>query len=133
MSNLLKLTDFYKGYQSKDAKQTKTFDALDWLAAMCSHVPNRGEQMIRYYGYYSNVSRGKRKKKSRPPLKIHFPPAELYTDYSDSQIPPGMITRHQYHTQHIVSHFCSLKINTTTIKVIDLRVTICQPYCYAYQ
>ena len=25
-------------YQSKDAKQTKTFDALEWLAAMCSHV-----------------------------------------------------------------------------------------------
>jgi len=37
-------------------------DALEWLAAMCSHVPNKGEQMVRYYGYYSNVSRGKRKK-----------------------------------------------------------------------
>jgi len=34
---------------------------MDWLAAMCSHIPNRGEQMVRYYGYYSNVSRGKRK------------------------------------------------------------------------
>ena len=40
----------------------KTFDAFEWLAAMCSHVPNRGEQMIRYYSYYDNVSRGKRKK-----------------------------------------------------------------------
>ncbi len=38
------------------------FDALEWLAAMCSHVPNKGEQMARYYGFYSNVSRGKRKK-----------------------------------------------------------------------
>ena len=28
---------------------------------MCSHVPNKGEQMVKYYGYYSNVSRGKRK------------------------------------------------------------------------
>ncbi len=28
----------------------------------CSHVPNKGEQMVRYYGFYSNVSRGKRKK-----------------------------------------------------------------------
>ena len=27
---------------------------------MCSHIPNQGEQMVRYYGYYSNVSRGKR-------------------------------------------------------------------------
>jgi hypothetical protein len=29
---------------------------------MCSHAPNKGEQMVRYYGYYSNVNRGKRKK-----------------------------------------------------------------------
>jgi len=49
-------------YRSKDGKQVKTFEALEWLAAMCSHVPNKGEQMARYYGYYSNVSRGKRKK-----------------------------------------------------------------------
>ena len=35
---------------------------MEWLAAMCSHVPNKGEQMVRYYGYYSNVSRGKRKR-----------------------------------------------------------------------
>jgi hypothetical protein len=52
-------------YQSKDATQTKTFDALEWLAAMCFHVPNRGEQMVRYYGYYSNVLRGKRKKEEK--------------------------------------------------------------------
>jgi hypothetical protein len=51
-------------YQSKDGKDEKIFDALEWLAAMCSHVPNRGEQMVRYYGYYSNVSRGKRQKEN---------------------------------------------------------------------
>jgi hypothetical protein len=40
-------------YRSKDGKNERTFDALEWLAAMCSHVPNKGEQMVRYYGYYS--------------------------------------------------------------------------------
>jgi hypothetical protein len=49
-------------YCSKDGKQEKVFDALEWLAAMGSHVPNKAEQMVRYYGYYSNVSRGKRGK-----------------------------------------------------------------------
>ena len=52
-------------YQSKDGKEEKVFDALEWLAAMCSHVPNKGEQMVRYYGYYSNVSRGKRQKEDQ--------------------------------------------------------------------
>ncbi len=50
-------------YKSKDGKDAKVSPALEWLAAMCSHIPNRGEQMVKYYGYYSNVSRGKRHKK----------------------------------------------------------------------
>jgi len=55
-------------YRSKDGKNEKTFDAIEWLAAMCSHVPNKGEQMVRYYGYYSNVSRGSRKKSDQDGL-----------------------------------------------------------------
>ena len=47
-------------YISKDSRASKIFPALEWLANLCSHIPNRGEQMVRYYGYYSNVSRGKR-------------------------------------------------------------------------
>ena len=35
---------------------------------MCSHVPNKEEQMVRYYGHYSNVSRGKRKKQDQDGL-----------------------------------------------------------------
>jgi hypothetical protein len=44
---------------------------------MCIHVPNKGEsfdlealdrQMVRYYGYYSNVSRGKRQKENQDNL-----------------------------------------------------------------
>jgi len=48
-----------------DAKTTKTFDALDLLAQLVTHIPNKGEQMIRYYGYYSNRVRGDRKKKGK--------------------------------------------------------------------
>ncbi len=55
-------------YQSKDGKEEKIFDALEWIAAMCSHVPSKDEQMVRYYGYLSNVSRGKRKKNARDGL-----------------------------------------------------------------
>jgi hypothetical protein len=31
-------------YKAKDGKSDKTFDALEWLAAMCSHVPSKGGQ-----------------------------------------------------------------------------------------
>jgi len=49
-------------YESKDGKTSKTFDALDWLAQLTTHIPNCGEQMVRYYGYYSNKLRGLRNK-----------------------------------------------------------------------
>ncbi len=49
-------------YTGKDRTTNKVFPAMEWLAAMCTHIPNRGEQMVRYYGYYSNVARGKRQK-----------------------------------------------------------------------
>ena len=38
---------------------TEMTDALELLAAMRSHVLNKGEQMVKYYGNYHNVSRGK--------------------------------------------------------------------------
>lgn len=38
-------------YESKDGKTTKTFDALDWLAQLTTHIPNKGEQMVRYGVY----------------------------------------------------------------------------------
>jgi hypothetical protein len=68
-------------YRSKDGKKENMFDALEWLAAMCSHVPNKGEQMVRYYGYYSNVSRGKRKKQNLDELI----PSVLESDESSKE------------------------------------------------
>jgi hypothetical protein len=47
-------------YRSKDGKEEKIFDALEWLVP-----PAAG---VRYYGHYSNVSRGKRKKQDQDGL-----------------------------------------------------------------
>ena len=59
-------------YQSKDGKEKKTYHALEWLAAMpaCAcpyadrgtHVPDRGQQCVRYYSYLSNSAQGRRRK-----------------------------------------------------------------------
>jgi len=39
-----------------------TRNAVDFIASITSHIPNRNEQTVRYLGYYSNVCRGKRRK-----------------------------------------------------------------------
>lgn len=48
-------------YRSK--KEKKTYDALEWMAAMGSHVPERGQQSVRYYGVYANSTRGRERKR----------------------------------------------------------------------
>ena len=37
------------------------FLGLDSLTALTAHIPNHGEHLVRYCGWYSNVIRGKRK------------------------------------------------------------------------
>lgn len=46
------------------------FEALDFLAEVTQHIPDPGDHLIRYYGFYSNKSRGLRSKgqgESAPP------------------------------------------------------------------
>ena len=50
-------------YRSKDGKEKKTYDALEWLAAMACHVPERKKQSIRYYGAFANSVRGRLRKR----------------------------------------------------------------------
>jgi hypothetical protein len=38
-------------YTSKDGRTRKNFPVLEWLANLCSHIPNRGEQVVRCYGF----------------------------------------------------------------------------------
>jgi len=47
---------FFRNVHYKDGTSAKTFDALDWLAQLVTHIPSKGEQMVRYYGFYSNKS-----------------------------------------------------------------------------
>ncbi len=69
-------------YRSKDGKTEQTFDAIDWLARLAVHIPNKYEQLVRYLGFYSNKSRGMRKK------------AE--TDDAIPSIAPGELTSKQF-------------------------------------
>jgi hypothetical protein len=43
------------------------FSPLDALAALTSFIPEKGQQIVRYYGYYSNKARGQRRKPQQSP------------------------------------------------------------------
>lgn len=49
-------------YEGKTTNKVEAFSPLDFLARLVTHIPNKYEQTVRYYGYYSNKSRGVRAK-----------------------------------------------------------------------
>jgi len=57
---------------SRDGLQEESMDYLEFIARVTSHIPDKGQVMIRYYGLYSNAHRGKMLKAgadpSSPPL-----------------------------------------------------------------
>ncbi|MGM0366937.1 MAG: transposase, partial [Actinomycetota bacterium] len=51
-------------YQSKYGKKVAEFNPCQWMAALTSHIPDKGEQTVRYCRYYSNVTRGRLRKEN---------------------------------------------------------------------
>ena len=57
----------------------QAFDPLDFLAEVTQHIPDPGEHLIRYYGWYSNKSRGLRAKSggaAARPAQLNGPAAK---------------------------------------------------------
>ncbi len=42
----------------KTNRNFEIFDPVDFLATLSQHIPDKGVQMVRYYGLYSNKHRG---------------------------------------------------------------------------
>jgi len=45
------------------SRNFQVFDAMEFLAEVTQHIPNKGQHVIRYFGWYSNKKRRVRKKK----------------------------------------------------------------------
>lgn len=43
-------------------------DYLEFIARVTSHIPDKGQVMVRYYGLYANAHRGKMRKTGSDPL-----------------------------------------------------------------
>ncbi len=76
-------------YQSDDATVTchsdkptgptagsETLDVLEFLTRVVSHIPNKGQVLQRYYGWYANRTRGiRRRGGAHEPLAVEAAPA----------------------------------------------------------
>jgi hypothetical protein len=60
---------------NNNKKNFELYTAEEFLAAITQHIPEKSFQMVRYYGWYSNKSRGIRKRQG-----IHKPGDEPVTE-----------------------------------------------------
>ena len=52
----------YRSHMHKTFKRNfQVMGGADWLVQLCAHIPDRFEHLVRYAGWYSNRSRGKRR------------------------------------------------------------------------
>ncbi len=64
----------YRSKRSWHTKQNfKIFTAVDFIAAVVEHIPPKGQQTVRYYGRYSNKSRGLDAKYGRTQPELESP------------------------------------------------------------
>ncbi len=67
----------------KGRVEEEQMDCLEFIARVTSHIPDKGQVMIRYYGLYANAHRGKIRKKKVDPS--HRPLIEDEPDYVSSK------------------------------------------------
>jgi hypothetical protein len=53
-----------------DGAELERMDYLEFIARVTSHIPDKGQVMVRYYGLYANAHRGKVRKASRVPVLL---------------------------------------------------------------
>lgn len=76
----------YHRKRDRDLGRTQTFDPLDFLARMLMHIPEPRLHTTFFYGWYSNATRGRRRKlASEDSLEIE--------DASSQEDPPNAAER----------------------------------------
>jgi hypothetical protein len=93
---------------SRHGSQEESMDYLEFIARVTSHIPNKGQVMIRYYGLYSNAHRGKVQKAgaqtSHPLIIEDAPPFVPSKGWAD-------MIRKVYEIDPLLCHSCGGKMS----------------------
>ena len=65
------------GYRyGPDHRDLEVMDYLEFIARVTSHIPDKGQVMVRYYGLYANAHRGKVRKAGQSPFALRLAEAD---------------------------------------------------------
>ncbi|MEK6243798.1 MAG: transposase [Pseudomonadota bacterium] len=72
-------TVIYRSRMHKTLKRNyQIMPGADWLAQLCAHIPDHFEHLVRYAGWYSNRSRGKRRRAGIEPAEVTLQLADVH-------------------------------------------------------
>jgi hypothetical protein len=63
--------------RARTKRETERMDYLEFIARVTSHIPDKGQVTVRYYGLYANAHRGKVRKASLGPFPLRIVEEEL--------------------------------------------------------
>jgi ribosomal protein S27E len=67
------------GYRhGEKGSELETMDYLEFIARVTSHIPDKGQVTVRYYGLYANAHRGKVRKAGQGPSPLRIVEEELH-------------------------------------------------------
>jgi len=66
------------GYRyGQDGAERETMDYLEFIGRVTSHIPDKGQVTVRYYGLYANAHRGKVRKAGMSPFLLRLAEGEV--------------------------------------------------------
>ena len=83
------------GMQPGTKRNYQILSPLDFLAEFTQHIPAKGAHLIRYYGWYSNKSRGMRKKAAEAARRVSRPVAAESRALRPKPLQPDLGHAHQ--------------------------------------
>ena len=66
-----------------------SFEAVEFIARLVAHIPDKGQVMQRYYGYYASRTRGERRKADEPAA---VPGVDGGVPTGEAELPEGAVT-----------------------------------------
>jgi hypothetical protein len=93
-------------YREHDTGVAEEIDACDFVARVLTHVPDPRRHVVHYYGAYSNVSRGKRRKSAALLQSAAEEPEDLTPDQRERRRSWAEMIRRVYEIDPLVCPEC---------------------------
>jgi hypothetical protein len=87
------------------------WDVLEFLARVIDHIPEPSQQTVRYWGYYANAARGKRRKAAQTGGAAQVPLQQNDDEFTRrSRLSWAKLIRRVYEVDPLLCPFCGTQM-----------------------